>query len=125
MATRKYSYRRKRSSKKRRSRKGSKKRRSRKGSKKRRSRKGKKRRSSKKNNYQKGLTRWFNEKWVDVCTGRPCGRKKYSKKGMPYCRPSRRVNKGTPKTRKQLSSKRIREMCRRKRRNPTKRMKKA
>ena len=84
-----------------------------------------KRRKSKRKSSQGGLTRWFNEKWVDVCTGRPCGRKKYSRKGMPYCRPSRRVNRGTPKTRRQLSSKRIRAMCRKKRKNPTKRMKRA
>ncbi len=83
-------------------------------------RKRKKRKSTKKG----GLTRWFKEKWVDVCTGKPCGRKKYSKKGMPYCRPSRRVGKATPKTRRQLSKKKIRDMCRKKRRNPTKRMKK-
>lgn len=85
-------------------------------------RKKRKRRRSKRGS-QGGLTRWFNEKWVDVCTGKPCGRKKYSRKGMPYCRPSRRVNKGTPKTRRQLSKKKIREMCRKKRRSPTKKMK--
>ena len=32
---------------------------------------------------------------------------------MPYCRPSERVGKGTPKTKRQLSKK-IREMCRKK-----------
>ena len=26
-----------------------------------------------------GLTRWFKEKWVDVKTGKPCGRKKAKK----------------------------------------------
>ncbi len=106
MATRKYkkksSYRRRKKTSKRRRKKSSKRRRKKTG----------------------GLSRWFNEKWVDVCTGKPCGRKKYSKKGMPYCRPSRRVSKNTPKTRRQLSKKKIRQMCRKKRKNPTKRMKK-
>ena len=70
-----------------------------------------------------GLTRWFAEEWVDVCTGRPCGRKRYSKKGMPYCRPKRRINKGTPKTARSLSREQKRKMCSRKRKNPTKKMK--
>lgn len=65
-----------------------------------------------------GLKRWFKENWVDLnrpirnskgkITGyKKCGRK--SVKGSngrykyPLCRPSRRVNKGTPKTYKQLS----------------------
>ena len=26
-----------------------------------------------------GLTRWFKEKWVDVKTGKPCGRQKAKK----------------------------------------------
>ena len=45
------------------------------------------------------LTRWFKEKWVDVKTGKDCGRGK-DEKGRPYpaCRPSKRVNKKTPKT---------------------------
>ena len=72
-----------------------------------------------------GLTRWFDEKWIDVCTGKPCGRKKYSRKGMPYCRPSRRITKNTPKTKSELSNKKIKEMCHKKRKNPTKRMKRA
>ena len=25
--------------------------------------------------YQGGLRKWFKEKWVDVKTGKPCGRK--------------------------------------------------
>ena len=38
-----------------------------------------------------GLTKWFNEEWVDVKTGKPCGRKS-AKKGeserpYPSCRP--------------------------------------
>ena len=70
-----------------------------------------------------GLTKWFDEEWIDVCTGKPCGRKKYSRKGMPYCRPKRRVNKSTPKTVGRLTKEQRRKMCSRKRKNPTKRMK--
>ena len=39
-----------------------------------------------------GLTRWFKEKWVDVKTGKPCGRKKGEKRGYPACRPKNRVS---------------------------------
>ena len=47
------------------------------------------------------LKRWFKEKWVDVKTGKPCGRQKGEKrKGYPACRPSRRVSSKTPKTTK-------------------------
>ena len=45
-----------------------------------------------------GLTRWFKENWVDVKTGKPCGRKKGEKRGYPACRPSTRVSSKTPKT---------------------------
>ncbi len=52
------------------------------------------------------LKRWFDEKWVDVKTGKDCGRGK-DEKGRPYpaCRPSKRVSSKTPKTTKELSSK--------------------
>lgn len=38
---------------------------------------------------KKGLTKWFAEEWVDVKTGKPCGRKsaKNSKRPYPSCRP--------------------------------------
>ncbi len=45
-----------------------------------------------------GLTRWFKENWVDVKTGKPCGRSKGEKRGYPACRPSKRVSNKTPKT---------------------------
>ena len=51
-----------------------------------------------------GLTRWFKEKWVDVKTGKPCGRKKGEKRGYPACRPSKRVSSKTPKTASEMSS---------------------
>ena len=51
------------------------------------------------------LKRWFDEKWVDVKTGKPCGRQKGEKrKGYPACRPSRRVSSKTPKTTGEMSS---------------------
>ena len=50
------------------------------------------------------LRRWFDEKWVDVKTGKDCGRGK-DEKGRPYpaCRPSKRISSKTPKTRSELS----------------------
>ena len=52
------------------------------------------------------LRRWFDEKWVDVKTGKKCGRGK-NEKGRPYpaCRPSKRVSSKTPKTTGEMSSK--------------------
>ena len=59
------------------------------------------------------LKRWFKEKWVDVRTGKPCGRKKGEGRGTPYCRPSKRVSSKTPKTSGEMSAaekaKKIRE----------------
>jgi hypothetical protein len=37
---------------------------------------------------QAGLGKWFGEKWVDVKTGKPCGRSKGEKRGYPACRPA-------------------------------------
>ena len=44
------------------------------------------------------LRRWFKEEWVDVRTGKPCGRRKGEKRGTPYCRPKKRMYSRTPKT---------------------------
>jgi len=59
------------------------------------------------------LKRWFKEKWIDVRTGKPCGRRKDEKRGTPYCRPSKRISSKTPKTSGEMSSsekaKKIRE----------------
>jgi hypothetical protein len=44
------------------------------------------------------LKRWFKEEWKDVRTGKACGRSKGEKRGTPYCRPTKRVSKKTPKT---------------------------
>ena len=51
------------------------------------------------------LKRWFKEKWVDVRTGKPCGRKKGESRAYPYCRPSKRVSSKTPKTASELTAK--------------------
>ena len=50
------------------------------------------------------LKRWFKEKWVDVRTGKPCGRRKGEYSGVPYCRPSKRVSSKTVKTASEMSS---------------------
>ena len=70
------------------------------------------------------LDRWFKEKWIDVCTGKPCGRKKIGdKRKYPYCRPSRQISKQTPRTSKQLSKAEIKRRCALKHRLKGKRMK--
>jgi len=50
------------------------------------------------------LKRWFKEKWVDVRTGKPCGRRKGEKRGTPYCRPSKRVSSKTPVTKGEMTA---------------------
>ena len=49
------------------------------------------------------LKRWFKEKWVDVKTGEPCGRKKGDGRPYPACRPSVKVDKKTPKTTSEMT----------------------
>jgi hypothetical protein len=49
------------------------------------------------------LKRWFKEDWKDVRTGKACGRQKGEKRGTPYCRPSKRISKKTPKTSSEIS----------------------
>jgi hypothetical protein len=71
------------------------------------------------------LDRWFNEKWVDVCSKQkkgysPCGRKN-SNRRYPYCRPSVRVNKNTPKTIREIGNQKGR-LCRQKKKNPYKKV---
>ena len=52
-----------------------------------------------------GLDRWFAEKWVDVKTGKECGRQEgENREGYPACRPSKRINADTPKTVSELSA---------------------
>ena len=49
------------------------------------------------------LRRWFKEEWVDVKTGKPCGRQKGESRGYPACRPSKRISSKTPKTTKEMT----------------------
>ena len=91
--------------------------------------KGKKSTSRSRRSSNSGLQRWFKEKWINVCKlpkRVSCGRPKTSvsnwKKTYPYCRPSRRVNKSTPKTAQELSKEEIRRRCRRKRKTPLKKI---
>ena len=46
------------------------------------------------------LKRWTDEKWVDTKSGKPCG----AGGSNEYCRPSKRVNARTPKTKGEMSS---------------------
>ena len=50
------------------------------------------------------LRRWFREKWVDIKTGKPCGRRKGETRGTPYCRPSKRVSSKTPVTKGEMTA---------------------
>ena len=50
------------------------------------------------------LKRWFKEEWTDVRTGKPCGRSKGENRGVPYCRPKKRISKDTPKTIAEMSA---------------------
>jgi hypothetical protein len=50
------------------------------------------------------LKRWFKEEWKDVRTGKACGRSKGEKRGTPYCRPTKRISKKTPKTAGEMTS---------------------
>ena len=45
-----------------------------------------------------GLTRWFKENWVDVKTGKPCGRQKGENEAIQLVDRSKRVSSKTPKT---------------------------
>jgi len=73
----------------------------------------------------KGLQRWFDEKWINVCKlpkKVPCGRTKASINKYPYCRPSVRISSRTPRTVKELSMKELKSRCKRKRKSPEKRI---
>lgn len=71
------------------------------------------------------LDRWFKEEWINVCELPrivPCGRSKADWKDYPYCRPRKRITKETPKTANELTAKEIQDRCRRKKKNPTKKI---
>ena len=85
--------------------------------------------SGKKPGRSKGIERWFKEKWINVCKLPkivPCGRPTTSysswKKEYPYCRPKVRVNKGTPKIASDLSDREIERRCKKKRRDPSRKI---
>ena len=71
-----------------------------------------------------GLSRWYKEKWINVCKlpkKVPCGRSKILKswkKNYPYCRPSVKVNSSTPKLSSELTKKEIRKRCINKKKSP-------
>ena len=63
-----------------------------------------------------GLSRWFKEKWVNVCKKEgnkyaKCGK---SGKKYPYCRPSVRITSKTPKTVREIGKKKLAKICKRK-----------
>lgn len=81
--------------------------------------------SGMKKTKSRGLGRWYTEEWINVCKLPkivPCGRSKSSWKSYPYCRPRKRINKGTPKTASELSKTEIKRRCSRKRKSPMKRI---
>jgi len=76
-------------------------------------------------NFSSGIRRWFDEKWIDVCSLpkiKPCGRTRTTWRNFPYCRPSVRVNSKTPVTVHELTPKQILGNCKRKKRAPSKRV---
>jgi hypothetical protein len=77
-----------------------------------------------------GISRWMNEKWINVCKlpkKVKCGRSKLSysnwKKKYPYCRPSKKVNSKTPVLASELNKKLIKKLCSVKHKSPLKKMK--
>ena len=50
------------------------------------------------------LKRWFAEDWIDTRTGKPCGRSEGEDRGVPYCRPSKRISSETPTTAGEMTS---------------------
>ena len=54
-----------------------------------------------------GLGKWFGEKWVDIKTGKPCGRSGPEKKSRSYpaCRPAKAASKMTASEKKKMAGK--------------------
>ena len=54
-----------------------------------------------------GLGKWFGEKWVDVKTGKPCGRSgsEKSSRSYPACRPQKAASKMTAAEKRSMSTK--------------------
>lgn len=70
------------------------------------------------------LDRWYREKWIDACAWpkrKSCGRTKASiKSKVTYCRPSKVIDRNTPKTIQELTKAEIKRKCSRKSKNPKK-----
>jgi hypothetical protein len=64
------------------------------------------------------LIRWFQEKWIDIGTGKPCGsirNKKELENGYyPTCRPSVRISKNTPMLASEISDNEKKKLIREK-----------
>ena len=76
---------------------------------------------SKEKEKDRGLVRWFREKWVDLNRpGQPCGRSKApnssngKKDKYPLCRPTVKVTNKTPKLAQEIGEKEIRKANREK-----------
>jgi len=54
-------------------------------------------------NQMSPLTRWFKEKWINIATGKQCGRKTEAEKDYPTCRPSVKISNKTPLLANELS----------------------
>jgi hypothetical protein len=70
------------------------------------------------------LDRWYREKWIDACAWpkrKSCGRTKASiKSKVTYCRPSKSIDRNTPKTIQELTKAEIKRKCTKKSKNPKK-----
>ena len=70
------------------------------------------------------LDRWYREKWIDACAWpkrKSCGRTKASiKSKVTYCRPSKVIDRNTPKTIQELTKAEIKRKCAKKSKNPKK-----
>ena len=75
-----------------------------------------------------GLTRWYDEEWIDVCQLPKivkCGRKKTGRNATrkyPYCRPRKKINSKSPTAYTSLSKAELKRRCSRKRKNPYKKV---
>jgi hypothetical protein len=80
-------------------------------------------RKSTKSTQSPPLSRWYKEKWIDVCylpKKIPCGRSTADKNTpYPYCRPSKKISKDTPKLAQQLKPSELKKLCQKKRKSPT------
>ena len=54
---------------------------------------------------QGGLTKWHNENWRDIKTGKPCGRQEGESRDYPACRPAAVAAKMTKSEKASASAK--------------------